>query len=208
MSKWLPLFPLRMVVFPRTQLPLHIFEDRYKEMVGEAIAAKSEFGVVLAKDEGIVSSGCTVLVDNVLTQYPDGRMDIVTRGCRRFEIALINQDKAYLRAEVEFFDDDEPGPASLELQREVLRQYKKLVETGASEGYSDPNLSDPQLSFQLAQAVRDTDFQAVLLRSRSEADRLKQLISFLNPYVLRVKQTTRMKHLAPLNGYGAKPAGL
>lgn len=208
MSKLLPLFPLRTVVFPRTQLPLHIFEDRYKEMVGEAIATKSEFGVVLAKDQGIVSSGCTVLVENVLAEYPDGRLDIVTRGSRRFEIVLLNQDKSYLQAEVEFFDDDEPGPAPLELQQRALRQYKGLVEAGETTGYSDPNLSDPQLSFQLAQAVQDTDFQAVLLRSRSEADRLKQLISFLNPYVLKLKQTTRMKHLAPLNGYGAKPAGL
>ncbi|MDQ6664693.1 MAG: LON peptidase substrate-binding domain-containing protein [Acidobacteriota bacterium] len=208
MSKLLPLFPLRMVVFPRTQLPLHIFEDRYKEMVGEAISSKSEFGIVLAKDEGIVSAGCTVVVEKVLTEYPDGRMDILTRGFRRFEIVQLNQDKLYLQGSVEFFDDDEPGPASLELQQTALRQYQGLVESGEMKGYSDPDLSDPQLSFQLAQAVQDTDFQAVLLRNRSEADRLKQLSSFLNGYVLKLNQTTRMKHLAPLNGSGAKPAGL
>ena len=59
----LPLFPLRVVVFPRTPLPLHIFEERYKEMVGEAIRARTEFGVVLAKEDGIVNAGCTVVVD-------------------------------------------------------------------------------------------------------------------------------------------------
>lgn len=197
-----------MVVFPRTQLPLHIFEDRYKEMVGEAIAAKSEFGIVLAKDEGIVSSGCTVLVEKVLAEYPDGRLDVLTRGFRRFEIVQLNQDKSYLQGQVEFFDDEEPGPAAVELQQKALEQYKSLVESGEMKGNSDPNLSDPQLSFQLAQAVQDTDFQAVLLRNRSEPDRLKQLSWFLSRYVPRLKQTTRMKHLAPLNGYGAKPAGL
>ena len=91
----LPLFPLRVVVFPRTPLPLHIFEERYKEMVGEAIREKSEFGIVLAKDDGIVNAGCTVVVKEVLKTYPDGRMDILTRGVRRFEILGLNEDKAY-----------------------------------------------------------------------------------------------------------------
>ena len=108
-SRLLPLFPLQVVVFPRTQLPLHIFEERYKVMIGEAIAKNTEFGIVLAKDDGIVNAGCTVVVDKVLKTYPDGRMDIVARGRRRFEIVMLNQEKDYLQGEVEFFDDDEPG---------------------------------------------------------------------------------------------------
>src|SRR5688500_1343466 len=102
----LALFPLPVVVFPRTQLPLHIFEERYKEMVGEAIEAHSEFGIVLAKDDGILNVGCTVVVERMLKHYPDGRMDIVTIGVRRFELVLLNQDKSYLRGEVQYFDDD------------------------------------------------------------------------------------------------------
>src|SRR5689334_17159001 len=98
-DRLLPLFPLQVVVFPRTQLPLHIFEERYKEMVGEAIRNKSEFGVVPAKEDGILNAGCTVLVDTVLKTHPDGRMDIVTRGIRRFEIMMLNQEKSYLRGE-------------------------------------------------------------------------------------------------------------
>src|SRR5271165_5275733 len=85
-SRLIPLFPLRVVVFPRTSLPLHIFEERYKEMVSDAIRDNSEFGVVLATDEGIVNAGCTVSVEKVLHMHPDGRMDIVTSGRRRFEI--------------------------------------------------------------------------------------------------------------------------
>src|ERR1051325_11969144 len=103
----LPLFPLQVVVFPRTRLPLHIFEERYKEMVGNAIRDESEFGMVLAKEDGIVNAGCTVVVEKVLQMYPDGRLDILTRGQRRFEIQRLEQEKAYLQAEVEFFDDEE-----------------------------------------------------------------------------------------------------
>jgi len=104
-SRIIPLFPLHVVVFPRTALPLHIFEERYKEMVGEAIRNKSEFGVVLARDEGIVNAGCTVVVEKLLEVHPDGRMDILTRGRKRFEISSLNEEKPYLQAEVEFFDD-------------------------------------------------------------------------------------------------------
>ena len=126
----LPLFPLRVVVFPRTPLPLHIFEERYKEMVGEAIRASSEFGIVLAKEDGIVNAGCTVKVEKVLKKYADGRMDILTRGSRRFEILGLNEDKSYLRGEVEFFDDDDPGPAPADLQEKALVQYRGVLETG------------------------------------------------------------------------------
>ncbi len=203
----LPLFPLRVVVFPRTPLPLHIFEDRYKEMVGEAIQAGSEFGIVLAKDDGIVNAGCTVVVEKVLKNYPDGRMDILTRGIRRFEIVGINQDKSYLRGEVEFFDDDEPGPAPADLQEKALVQYRGLMETGEL-GESEPVLSDPQLSFQLAQAVQDTDFLSLLLRNRSEPSRLKQLADYLARLAPKLREASRMRKLAPLNGHGTAPSGM
>src|SRR5215467_12555371 len=80
----LPLFPLQVVLLPGTELPLHIFEDRYKEMIGEVIRDRLEFGVVLASDKGIVNTGCTATIDKLLREYPDGRMDILAHGLRRF----------------------------------------------------------------------------------------------------------------------------
>jgi Lon protease-like protein len=208
MSALLPLFPLQLVVFPRIQVPLHIFEERYKEMVGEAIAQRSEFGIVLAKEAGIVSAGCTVAVEKVITRYPDGRMDVLTRGSRRFEILAIDQEKSYLRGEVEFFNDEDDEPVSRELKDDALEGYRKMVESGEAGGHGNPELDDPQLSFQLAQSIQDTDFQSILLRDRSEASRLRQLAEFLRSYVPRLKQTTRMKELAPKNGFGHHPAGI
>lgn len=208
MARLMPLFPLQVVVFPRTQLPLHIFEERYKQMIGEAIRDGSEFGVVLAKEDGIVNAGCTVIVDKVLKQYDDGRMDVMTSGRRRFEIVMLNEEKEYLQGEVEFFDDDEPGPAPTEVQHRALDQYKSLLEIGDVRSYSLPNLKDPQLSFQLAQSIQDVDFLSLLLRNRSETERLKELNEFLSEYIPKQRQITRMKQLAPLNGFGGKPAGL
>jgi len=203
-AKLLPLFPLQVVVFPRTQLPLHIFEERYKEMVGDAIRDKSEFGIVLAKEEGILNAGCTVMVDKILKSHPDGRMDIIARGIRRFEIVMLNQEKAYLRGEVAYFDDDEPDPAPTEVRTEALRLYQTWMEFEESTPANEAVLNDAQLSFQLAQGIHDLDFLHFLLRTRSETLRLKKLTEFLSEYVPRLRLTLSMKKLAPLNGRGTR----
>src|SRR4051812_16389463 len=118
-SRMIPLFPLNVVVFPRTRLPLHIFEERYKEMVGQVIGDESEFGIVLAKQDGIVNAGCTVAIEKVLEMYPDGRMDIMTVGRRRFEVVSLNEEKPYLQGEVAFFDDDDFSPPPPDVRQEA-----------------------------------------------------------------------------------------
>ena len=208
MSKLLPLFPLQLVVFPRTQLPLHIFEERYKQMVGESMAQATEFGIVLAQGEGIVNAGCTVRVETVLTKYEDGRLDIMTMGARRFEIVELNQQKAYLQGEVEFFDDDDTDLVPASLRQEAVRLYQAWVESRRGENQVDLDLTAAQLSFQLAQPLQDLAFQGMLLRDRSEGSRLRRLISYFGEQLPREKQSARMKHLAPMNGFGAKPADL
>ena len=204
----IPLFPLNVVVFPRTSLPLHIFEERYKEMVANAIRDESEFGIVLAKEDGIVNAGCTVAVDKVLEMYPDGRMDILTSGRHRFEIASLNEEKSYLQGEVNFFDDEDFTPPPEDLRRQAMEQYDALNTLPGSQERAEPNLEDPQLSFQLAQAVPDLDFLNSLLRQRSEAGRLKALNAFLVEYVPKQRTIERMRKLAPTNGFGGKPSGL
>jgi len=204
MPALLPLFPLQVVVFPRTPLPLHIFEERYKDMVGAAIRDKSEFGVVLAREGGIVNTGCSVMVEKVTRRYPDGRLDILTRGCRRFEIVMLNQEKDYLRAEVQFFDDEDSAPPTPELQLETLTHFRETVEL-AGGGESAPDLEDPQLSFQLAQVLDDLDFRNVLLGLRSETGRLRDLNQYLAERLPNLRRTTRMRKLAPRNGHGGKP---
>ncbi len=127
-SRLIPLFPLQLVVFPRTNLPLHIFEERYKEMTGKAMRENSDFGIVLAKDEGIVNAGCTVTVEKLMHVYPDGRMDILTRGQSRFQISELNEEQNYLQAEVEFFDDEDPDPTPDDVRsRALLRKTTKAL---------------------------------------------------------------------------------
>lgn len=199
-QEWLPLFPLRVVLFPRTPLPLHIFEDRYKEMIGEAIANQTEFGVVLAADQNIANIGCTAVVERVLDRHKDGRLDILSAGRRRFEIDQLDQEKSYLRAKVDFFDDDEEDSESGELRSNVIEAFRGLPQPGVERW--EPHWPDRQLSFQIAQPVKDLEFRQQLLMSRSELDRLRRLAEFLPPYAARQSHIEHVQTVAPRNGHG------
>jgi len=185
-------------------------------MVGEAEAAGTEFGIVLAKDGGIMNAGCTVLVESVLKRYPDGRFDVLTRGQRRFLIQSLNQDKEYLRGEVEFYADDEAESAPTELRKRALLALERMRdalsqvvglsdEKPSGEPESAPDPDHPFLSFQLAESVDDLDFRNMLQRSRSESERLRVFAGFTEEYVERKQYTAKMKRAAPTNGFGHKP---
>lgn len=202
MESLLPLFPLEVVLLPGTPMRLHIFEDRYKEMVGEAIAHKTEFGIVQAGDRGILNIGCTATVERVLHRYPDGRMDILIEGRRRFEILLLDDEKAYLRASVSFFDDEEEAVASVELRAMVLAGLTALHAAEEKEQTEGPDHRDPRLSFKVAYFVPDLPLRQTLLAIRSESGRLRHLSEFLPEYVARVKRTIHVRKVAPRNGHG------
>ena len=125
-AELLPLFPLSTVLLPATPLPLHIFEDRYKEMLRDLNPNRGEFGVVLAKEDGIVNIGCTATVDRVFQRYPDGRLDLLAMGRRRFQVISLDEEKPYLRATVEFFNDDEAGEVPMELRQKAIEGYQLL----------------------------------------------------------------------------------
>jgi hypothetical protein len=212
MSRLLPLFPLNLVALPGTVVPLHIFEERYKTMVGDCERNGTEFGIVLAKDGGIVNAGCTVIVETVLQRYPDGRFDILTRGQRRFSLLSLDEELDWLRGEVAYFEDEDFPPVSPQLRDKAFSSWREmriaLAEAGTEMHDSDPDPEHPLLSFQLAHTVDDVDFQTLLLRSRSEAERLRKFIEFAQEYVPRTQYAAKMKRVAPTNGSGHKPANL
>jgi len=124
-------------------------------------------------------------------------------------VLMLNEERDYLRGEVQYFDDDETGPAPLEVQHMALTQYKSLLESRVMQTLTpEPDLDDPQLSFQLAQGLQDVDFLNTLLRTRSETQRLRELSEFLTQYIPRQKHIVRVRQVAPGNGFGGKPAGM
>ena len=124
----IPLFPLEVVLFPHTTLPLHIFEERYKEMISEIIAINGEFGVLCSNENGMATVGCTAQVVKETHRYDDGRMDILTIGRRRFRNAQLQHDKSYLQGSVLFLTD-EPGEDPQELKSRCLHLFQDLYES-------------------------------------------------------------------------------
>ena len=177
----LPLFPLEIVLLPEEPLPLHIFEDRYKTMIGECLQAKAagkgqqEFGIVLLKGQAVSAVGCTARIVNLTRQYEDGRMDILTVGKRRFEILLTNEERPYLQGTVDYFEDegpdapsDEAAEIAIECFRDAMRKLRHAAEMPV-------HLTRPYryLSFRLAAALPlDLEFKQQLLTLRNEPERL------------------------------------
>ncbi|MBN8733237.1 MAG: LON peptidase substrate-binding domain-containing protein [Acidobacteria bacterium] len=191
----LPLFPLSLVLLPQNIVPLHIFEERYREMIGEALENQTEFGIVLAANDGILNVGCTATVERVLRRYDDGRLDIIGLGRRRFRIEELDQERAFLRAKVEFFEDVEEF-ASEELQTKAREVHDRF------EASADLPTQGGALSYMLSQSVRDVEVRQQLLMSRSESERLRLLIDFLPKQRERETYVVHMKEVAPRNGHG------
>jgi len=203
MRDWMPLFPLQAVLLPGAELPLHIFEERYKTMIREVLDERIEFGVVLATEKGLLNTGCTATIDKLLREYPDGRMDILTTGRRRFEIVRLNEDRTYLQGSVEFFDDDEASSQpSPETRQQAIDAYNELQSLSSHSPLASAEASDPQLSFRLARPLTDLGTRQALLAMRSEAERIKQLASFFPAYLIRERRVQHLKQVAPRNGHG------
>jgi len=197
----LPLFPLGVVLFPRTDLPLHIFEDRYKKMIGELLESTREFGIVLTMEKGIASVGCTARITNVTKTYDDGRMDIETTGYRRFEVEQLDEEEDYLRGRVEFFDDEDGTPPVEANAAKAIRGYYATRALPSGKHLPEPRLNDPQLSFQLAQAVSSVNVRQVILMSKSEAERIKRLAEYFPASAERERRLEHFRTIIPRNGH-------
>jgi len=196
----LPLFPLDVVLFPGTPLPLHIFEPRYKEMIGECLAQHRTFGVVRTIEQGLAEIGCTAEIVTVVKEYPDGRLDLATEGRQRFELLRVNQERSFLQAEVAMIDDEPGTPAQADAARAVQLHSELLAIAGATQDFPAANLS--LLSFHLGGSVPlDLDFKQKLLSLRSEPERLTLLISYLETIIPNLRRAAYARERAGGNGH-------
>src|SRR5208283_4128273 len=157
-SSLLPIFPLELVLLPGVPLPLHIFEPRYKEMIAECLEQKKPFGVVRASSEGVADIGCTAEIMSVTKKYDDGRMDILTRGVERFEVIQVNEDRAFLQAEISVVEDEPEKPAA-QIVAQAVRLHAEIAKLAGTEP-SGPDEHAENLSFLLAGSLPlDLDFK-------------------------------------------------
>ena len=198
----LPLFPLEVVLFPGTQVPLHIFEERYRLMIGEVVDRHSEFGVILQTGGKLASIGCTAMVERVTHRYDDGRFDVETRGGQRFKTVSLDERLPYLQARVEYFKDTSQAPAdpeSLQLALDLTNQVAEMLQLDPLKAET----SVPQPSFHLAHALPlELSFKQSLLAQKSEAERLADLSEYLPKVIERLELAQRVRRQAGSNGRG------
>ena len=196
----LPLFPLEVVLLPGTPLPLHIFEPRYKEMMRECLANEAPFGVVRAMEQGIAEVGCTAEIVTVTKEYPDGRLDLVAEGRKRFEVLEVNEERSFLRAEV-LLVPDEPGPAVEEERVRAIQLHLEILSlAGAVQDLSAADQN--QLSFYLAGSLPlDLDFKQKLLAMRSESERIQTVTVYLEGILPKLRRVARARAKAGGNGH-------
>jgi len=190
-----------LVLLPGASLSLHIFEPRYREMASECLAQHKPFGVVRAKDEGVAEIGCTAEIVNVAKQYPDGRMDIVTRGARRFEVMEVNQERSFLQAEVLYLED-EPDNASAGEIAQAMKLHGEIMALAGAKAESSPVAEPRQLSFQLVGSLPlDLDFKQTLLGMKSEVERIQAVVSYFETILPGLRRTVHIRQKAGGNGH-------
>lgn len=195
----LPLFPLEIVVFPGAPLPLHIFEPRYKEMIGECLSQNRPFGMVRAKENALSAIGCSARIIEVIKKYEDGRLDIAAEGAQRFEIIQVNQERSFLQAEVAFFDD-EPSIVSKTAADTVIQLHEQLFAVMGQTVEIDRD--EAFLSFRLAQDLPvDLDFKQTLLEMKSEAERVEILTEYYQATIPKIENSLRVRQRASGNGH-------
>ena len=199
MGEELPLFPLNVVALPSALVPLHIFEDRYKTLIGECMEGESEFGIVWLSDDGLKATGCACVVAHVLERLPDGRMNIVCRGTRPFRVVERIDSRPYPAGTVEWLEDrDEALDAeTLAAAREA---YNDLVEQATDEPAEPERLAEMGAYDMAATVDFGLEAKQGLLDLRSENARLRLVTRLFRAAMKRLEFVERAQARARSNG--------
>ena len=169
----LKLFPLSLVSFPTKIVPLHIFEERYKNLISECLNNKSEFGIVYQNNNSLAEFGCSMKVLEVVKKYSDGRMDVITKGknifklnSQLFEDELIIGEVKYNESKIVINSDT----------FEILKdKYLKILLMLGITSNLDGHLKKI-ISFELLEGISlPSEFELMLISTNSESDRIKIL---------------------------------
>ncbi len=197
----LPLFPLDLVLYPDEELPLHIFEERYKELTQYCLDHDVPFGVVRTADDDLAPVGTTARIQDIVNRYADGRLDLLAQGEERFRLQEVYDEKSYYTADVTIVEDD-PEPVDLDLKERAITQHMKLLELAGRTVRPDLYDNVEKLSFVLAQnaALEEKQKQEVLERT-SEADRIQYLINHFEKLIPRIEQQSDVQRRIRSNGH-------
>ncbi|HEY0516255.1 MAG TPA: LON peptidase substrate-binding domain-containing protein [Solirubrobacteraceae bacterium] len=195
-----PLFPLGIVALPTESVPLHIFEDRYRKMIEHCLGSEEdEFGILWLSDEELKRVGCACEIERVLERTDDGRMNIVVRGTRPFQLLERQDDLPYPAGAVDFLDEqpEQPDEDSARSAREL---YRQLVKRATDRELTDEELAEMS-AYRMAGTVEfEVEAKQQLLELRSENARMALLATLLAAALERLELVERAQMRALSNG--------
>jgi Lon protease-like protein len=199
-----PLFPLGIVMLPTELVPLHIFEERYKLMIGECLAEDREFGIVWMSDDALAEVGCAGRVTQVLEEMDDGRMNILVQGSRPFRLLERIPDLPYPAGTIELLDDeeedDEASDAPSDAWDLARERYAALVERVTDRRPGDEEL-DALDAYGMAATIEFAPSpKQELLDERSELRRLELVAGMLESTLKKLDASDRAGEVARTNG--------
>jgi Lon protease-like protein len=196
----MPLFPLGIVLLPGEVVPLHIFEERYKLMIGECLDSDGEFGIVWLSDHGLRDIGCTARVTQVLDRFDDGRMNILVTGGQPFGLMRKIESLPYPAGDVELIGVEVEG-ADAELLSDARERYADLVERVTDERPDADTLAGLD-AFGMAGTIEfEPRAKQELLEIRTEDDRLRNVAALFKKTVKRIDESERSAEIAKTNGH-------
>jgi ATP-dependent Lon protease len=195
----LGLFPLKVVLLPTEQIPLHIFEPRYKELIGECIEDDAEFGLVLSDDEGLRRVGTRARVTDVLERFDDGRLNVVVEGGERFRLVELTSGRAFHTGQIEPIEDEDLDAEPADAQR-ALGLFRRVAELAEAET-TEPEPSR-RLSYEIAARIElPLGLKQELLESQSEPERLRRLSQALDGIAELLTKQKELRDLSSRNGH-------
>jgi Lon protease-like protein len=195
-----PLFLLPLVLLPGEVVPLHVFEERYKQMIGECLESDSEFGIVWLSDDGLRDVGCTARVTQTLAELDDGRLNILVAGGRPFRLLRRIDDMPYPAGEVEMLDDEDAAEDP-DVAAAARERYADLVEQVTDERPAAEDLAELDAYGMAATIEFDPPPKQDLLELRSEPERLAQVRDLFAATMKRIAQSEEAGELARSNGH-------
>jgi Lon protease-like protein len=194
-----PLFPLGLVLLPGELVPLHIFEERYKIMIGECLEQERDFGIIWLSDDGLKEVGCAARITRVLERFEDGRLNILVEGTTPFRMERRIGDMAYPAGDIVLLDD-EPGGDDEALER-ARTTYADLVEQ-VTDTRPEPEALAGLDAYGMAATVEIAPAaKQALLELRSEPARLEQLEALFAEALQRIRMAERAAKRASGNGH-------
>jgi Lon protease-like protein len=201
----LPLFPLNVVLFPDSAIRLHIFEERYRILIGQCLASPGkEFGINLLAGKEFSRIGCSAVVTSLIRRYDDGRLDVLVEGKRRYALQRVEENAApYLMGQVSYLKEERAEINSV-LAKDVVVLYNKLIDVAYNGTLPRlaPDHTANGIAFHVARkAGMELQQRQKLLELNSENQRLALLHEYLSGVVPKLHQAQEVQRVISCDGY-------